>query len=754
MRVLLALVLFVLLALSVPASAQLDGCGGGVCAPGATITPTVDVNFAASAATGCASITSCLSVTRSTQETCTDASGSLTYASANNACVTNAGLQIYGGTTNLLLQSGFASGWGATGATLTANNQTSPDGTSNAAKLIEGAGGTFHFVSQSVTKAASPLTYAMSVYVSPQTRQLALQMDDGSTNGITQYYNITTGTITALQTFGSGFVQNTAYCVSAAHSFQRCTLVITTNSATTIRVIIALANGTSFGNNNYSGGGTLGAYIFGPQLEQQSFSYPYIATTTAAVAASADNIVASSVLASTLAESAGTLMLNTNSSQQAPAATMMDANGTVLLGKTANGVATTSVGATLSTKNVGPWLASNKTSLSWNGSGGILQLSGGPAVTDATSRTPAGPFAIGSTSGSSAFLNGNIARIRLYNTKIPTGSPLPPLVILDNDGGTDVDNANATRMFNNLALAGVINPLAYIASDADPFNVSANKALRNFQALSYSLYAYQGSLGQTNSDWTHPVTTAFNNGDSRSNYADCEAGYRTLLAGAATPVTIILAGPATCVDLLLESAANDNGDGLPSGLSLIQSHVAKVVWVAGSWPSGCSVSCVANGDFNMNESPAATADLLANWPSSVPFVFYGVDLIITNITGVGANLAYANVGPFPAAVCQTSASDPYQLAYFAKNSGLNPCVRPPWDESGPLVASLIGSQLFAINGANGSASYNAATGIYSWTATAGPFSYMKNTVPLYWSGSIYSDVLKCQMERIGGTNWC
>jgi hypothetical protein len=310
-----------------------------------------------------------------------------------------------------------------------------------------------------------------------------------------------------------------------------------------------------------------------------------------------------------------------------------------------------------------------------------------------------------------------------------------PLVILDNDGSDDIDNVADLRLFNTLALNGAIIPVGYIAGDGDPYNASAAKALQRFQGLSYPIYAYQGGCCTTvggAASWTLALTNQFNAGDSRTNYTSCELGYRQMLAHAPRKVNILVAGPSVCLDELLESPANDGGDGLGTGLSLIQAKVAQVVWVAGAWPSG-------TGDFNLGYSGTTTADLLANWPSSVPFVFYGVNLTTT-----------AETGPLSSLDCQTSSIDPYQLAFFTYYGGAtSPCARYLWAQPAEyFITSGLGS-LFSNGGVGGSASYNSSTTNNSWTSTPGPFTYLGNVAS---QAALQSQV--CASEQIGLTNWC
>jgi hypothetical protein len=330
----------------------------------------------------------------------------------------------------------------------------------------------------------------------------------------------------------------------------------------------------------------------------------------------------------------------------------------------------------------------------------------------------------------------------VHSSGLATGSPPPiPYIILDNDSGGDIDDLSDRRMLNTLAVNGLIHVVADITDDSDPYGVTAVKAYQTYQGTSYPLYSYQGNdLQYVPGTYTQSVASTFNPGDSRTNYASCEAGYRSSLTGSLVKVTIIMNGFSKCIDQLLNSPANDNGDGLPSGLSIIQAHVLRVIWTAGSWPNGTNDFNLTGGDHPNPSYPvaaASTQDLLANWPSTVPFYFYGTDQTTT-----------AKSGPFPFGICVTSGTDPYQYGFFQSSPG-NPCVRFLWGQPMFIFTMNTSSSLFTIGGANGTATFNASTGVNTWTSTPGPFSYITNVA----SQSVIQNAV-CVQERWGSTNWC
>ncbi len=242
------------------------------------------------------SIKSALTVSRTTNETCTSQGGNLTYAGSGVACITDNGLQVWQAATNLLLQSQFAATWTATRSSVTSNAATSPDGTTNAATLIEDATATnTHLTIQAVTKAASALPYTFSVYGKTGTRtRIDLQLDDNAGNGAVMVCDLSgkqvgvtaTGVGVAFTTLTSG--------VNVVGAWTRCWINATTNTATTLNSTVFLdsGSGTAAISNSYSGDGASGATIFGAQLEQNTMGVPspYIPTTTVSATRNADNI--------------------------------------------------------------------------------------------------------------------------------------------------------------------------------------------------------------------------------------------------------------------------------------------------------------------------------------------------------------------------------------------------------------------------------------------------------------------------------
>lgn len=187
------------------------------------------------------------------------------------------GLLIEQASTNLFLQSTFQSNWGPGAGTLTANQLLSPDGTVNAAKFVENtAVSAFHYINQSVSKAASALVYTFSVFLKALgNRQVVLRMDSGG-NGAIVTCDPVAGSIGAAGTYGT-FTSASGTIQTIGNGWYRFSLTATSSTATTL---VAQLETLNAGNNVYTGDGTSGFYCFGAQLEQLAFLTSYIATTS------------------------------------------------------------------------------------------------------------------------------------------------------------------------------------------------------------------------------------------------------------------------------------------------------------------------------------------------------------------------------------------------------------------------------------------------------------------------------------------
>lgn len=364
-------------------------------------TADIDLNFAGNqfwAGTVLADATSVLSSTRASNETVTDNTGNLTYVTSNVLATSSAGLQAWINRTNLFLQSGDVgnAAWvsltnGAGTLTKVSNSGIAPDGT-NTATLVTisrpTVGPDARFF-QSFTGTIA--TWSGGIYVKA-----------GSAGDIGKVIQ---------QDFFDGSTDKGSIPITLTDSWQRVPQTVTFGAASSANMSFGFIAGVGTQT------GTVAFLAWGAQAEAGAFLSPYIPTTSGTATRAADNITAIGNLATLLASSTGSIILKTNVSQASLAGTLIDANGVVLMGKNAGNNCLTAVGATLTSSNTATWTGANDCGLAWDGTGGNINLNG-TSTTDAQARTPAAAFHVGSTSGSSAFWNGNITRLIAFVSKV------------------------------------------------------------------------------------------------------------------------------------------------------------------------------------------------------------------------------------------------------------------------------------------------------------------------------------------------
>ena len=261
------------------------------------------INFAspAGAGVGCASLSACISDTRSTTATYINASGVLSTAAANTPRVdcSNAacGLLIEGSRTNYAFdtQGEFTSGyWYKQVATqLIADNvATSPDGAADASSFIPGTTAGNQELQQALTFVAA--NYSVSAYFKA----------DGYGYGYLYAYTGTNyGAWVNFSTCVVSNVSSGATASAAALNNGWCRLILNFPGAASSH-FVSVGSSAAAGTRNYAGNGTSGDYIWGVDLEQGAFPTSYIPNTGGVgttVSRAADSMSAKGALAAALA---------------------------------------------------------------------------------------------------------------------------------------------------------------------------------------------------------------------------------------------------------------------------------------------------------------------------------------------------------------------------------------------------------------------------------------------------------------------
>jgi hypothetical protein len=184
---------------------------------------------------------------------------------------------------------------GSQGATVSGNVTASPDGTTNADKLVEAAVPGNHFCLQSLTL-TSGTTYTASFFVKASERTRGRLRTSGSAAYWDVDFNLTSGTVSGgtnpfIQNFGNGW-----YRIGAT---------FTANQASNTFILFLL---DASGAVSYTGDGTSGLFVFGAQIEVGSIATSYIPTTTQAITRGLDSVVKTGIT-SLIGQSEGTIYL-------------------------------------------------------------------------------------------------------------------------------------------------------------------------------------------------------------------------------------------------------------------------------------------------------------------------------------------------------------------------------------------------------------------------------------------------------------
>jgi hypothetical protein len=187
---------------------------------------------------------------------------------------------------NLLLRSeDFSTSWNNTNSTEQVNTIISPIGTLSGTKLIVDSGQASGQVRQSITKAASAITYTLSIYAKvAEFNQISLQVEEfGNTaNRASVTFSLLDGSVTtAASEFGT-FTAASAASNAVGNGWYKFSVTFTSGTETGIQARITASD------SGLTGDGYSGIYIWGAQLEEGAFPTSYIPTVASQVTRSAD----------------------------------------------------------------------------------------------------------------------------------------------------------------------------------------------------------------------------------------------------------------------------------------------------------------------------------------------------------------------------------------------------------------------------------------------------------------------------------
>ncbi len=192
------------------------------------------------------------------------------------------GLLIEEQRTNLIIHSNLQSTWTATNATLTSTTETtSPDGTNNARKLTEDTTATdYHYAElyPQSPQVYSGYPYTVSVFVKSNGRTKFYISGGTSRCPLDTYFNLVSGTVISS-------IASSSSITAVGNGWYRCTATQTASSTGASGFQLVLVDDSA--NPIYTGDGTKGVFVFGYQVEEGAFPTSLIPTTAAAATRSA-----------------------------------------------------------------------------------------------------------------------------------------------------------------------------------------------------------------------------------------------------------------------------------------------------------------------------------------------------------------------------------------------------------------------------------------------------------------------------------
>ena len=190
-----------------------------------------------------------------------------------------------GGNSVLQSQTFDNASWTKSGATITANGATAPDGSATADIIIDSSL-TQHHASQVVTVPTAAADFSFSLSVAPGARSwVSLQMVESTgSHTATVYADVTNGTLGTSSTSGANWTNVRTHIKSQGGGWYRVTITARkASAATTVTVFAVIAEADNDVTFAATSGNALS--IWGAAFTQSSVPVRYVATTSATVAA-------------------------------------------------------------------------------------------------------------------------------------------------------------------------------------------------------------------------------------------------------------------------------------------------------------------------------------------------------------------------------------------------------------------------------------------------------------------------------------
>jgi hypothetical protein len=318
-----------------------------------------------------------------------------------------------------------------TGASITNNTTTAPDGLVTADTLIEDTSTGGHSVNTASNIWVGNTTYTFSIFLKANTRNQVNLAFGSASNWVNSQRNATfdlsIGTVIAT---GSSPVVSSIEAYP--NGWYRCRVTATTVAApgpSTVQIQLYVSGATS-----YTGNGTSGLFFWGAQLEAGAFPTSYIPTTSATATRAADVAsITGSNFSSWYNQTEGTVFADAKVATVPPATSLTSVfalsdgttNNRITVYKRANADTSTRLdvstsGSSVAFINAGTFGVSNLIAASYRVDDFAISLNGLTPGTDTLGAIPTvSRLNIGNYADSTFPLNGTLKRLTYWGAKLP-----------------------------------------------------------------------------------------------------------------------------------------------------------------------------------------------------------------------------------------------------------------------------------------------------------------------------------------------